>query len=124
MSDARFQGSRLVDQEHGLEATFVPAAGMLCSSLRHRGQELLAQNAGVSAYAERGKTMGIPLLYPWANRLADFGYEVAADLPGVDDIEILSSLLTKFNVAGAGGRRPRRGPGIPGKRHSSPTPTG
>jgi len=77
MSDARFQGSRLVDQEHGLEATFVPAAGMLCSSLRHRGQELLAQNAGVSAYAERGKTMGIPLLYPWANRLADFGYEVA-----------------------------------------------
>jgi len=50
---------------------------MLCSSLRHRGDELLAQNAGVDAYAERGKTMGIPLLYPWANRLAGFRYTVA-----------------------------------------------
>lgn len=59
-----------------LEATFVPAAGMLCCSLRHRGQELLAQNAGVAAYVQRGKTMGIPLLYPWANRLAAFDYSV------------------------------------------------
>ena len=50
---------------------------MICSSLRHRGDELLAQNAGVGAYAERGKTMGIPLLYPWANRLAGFEYSVA-----------------------------------------------
>jgi aldose 1-epimerase len=67
----------LVDEAAGLEATFVPAAGMLCSSLRHFGDELLAQNAGVDAYAARGKTMGIPLLYPWANRLADFSYDVA-----------------------------------------------
>jgi aldose 1-epimerase len=50
---------------------------MLCCSLRHRGEELLAQNAGVAAYAERGKTMGIPLLYPWANRLAAFDYSVS-----------------------------------------------
>jgi len=28
----------------------------------------------VSAYAQYGKTMGIPLLYPWANRLAAFDY--------------------------------------------------
>ena len=49
---------------------------MICSSLRHRGDELLAQNAGVAAYAERGATMGIPLLYPWANRLAGFDYSV------------------------------------------------
>jgi aldose 1-epimerase len=77
MSDARLQSLRLLDEGAELEATFVPAAGMLCASLRHRGQELLAQNAGVAAYAERGKTMGIPLLYPWANRLAEFGYEVA-----------------------------------------------
>ncbi len=54
----------------------MPAAGMICCSLRHRGEELLAQNAGVAAYAERGKTMGIPLLYPWANRLAGFDYNV------------------------------------------------
>ena len=60
-----------------LEASWVPGAGMLCCSLRHRGQELLAQRRGVAAYAERGKTMGIPLLYPWANRLAGFSYTVA-----------------------------------------------
>jgi aldose 1-epimerase len=67
----------LRDADAALEATFVPAAGMLCCSLRHRGEELLAQNDGVTAYAERGKTMGIPLLYPWANRLAGFDYSVA-----------------------------------------------
>jgi galactose mutarotase-like enzyme len=60
-----------------LVARFVPHAGMLCRSLRHRGTELLAQNAGLASYAERGKTMGIPLLYPWANRLAGFDYEAA-----------------------------------------------
>jgi galactose mutarotase-like enzyme len=64
----------LRDERSGLEASFVPGAGMLCSSLRHRAEELLAQNEGVEAYAQKGKTMGIPLLYPWANRLADFRY--------------------------------------------------
>jgi aldose 1-epimerase len=68
---------RLRDESSSLEATFLPGAGMLCSSLRHRGDELLAQNAGVAAYAESGKTMGAPLLYPWANRLAGFDYSVA-----------------------------------------------
>jgi aldose 1-epimerase len=57
-----------------MHATFVPRAGMLCCSLRHEGAELLAQRGGVRAYAERGSTMAIPLLYPWANRLAGFGY--------------------------------------------------
>ncbi len=57
-----------------LQATFVSRAGMVCCSLRHRGEELLAQRSGVRAYAERGSTMGIPLLYPWANRLAGLRY--------------------------------------------------
>jgi galactose mutarotase-like enzyme len=57
-----------------LQATFVPGAGMVCSSLRHDGAQLLAQRNGVRAYAERGSTMGIPLLYPWANRLAGLRY--------------------------------------------------
>jgi aldose 1-epimerase len=70
MTDAPFATVCLRDETTPLEATFVPGAGMICSSLRHRGDELLAQNAGVAAYARRGKTMGIPLLYPWANRLA------------------------------------------------------
>ncbi len=72
-----FTTVRLCDEEGLLEAEFVPDAGMLCRSLRHRGEELLAQNAGLAAYAARGKTMGIPLLYPWANRLAGFEYGVA-----------------------------------------------
>lgn len=76
MTDATFETVRLCDEGASLEATFVPAAGMLCCSLRHRGEELLAQNAGVAAYAQHGKTMGIPLLYPWANRLDGFDYSV------------------------------------------------
>jgi aldose 1-epimerase len=59
------------------EADFVPAANMVCCSLRHRGIERLAQRRGLETYAEAGKTMGIPLLYPWANRLERFGYEAA-----------------------------------------------
>ena len=70
MSAPALETTVLRDEASALEATFVPGAGMLCSSLRHRGEELLAQNAGVAAYAQEGKTMGIPLLYPWANRLA------------------------------------------------------
>jgi aldose 1-epimerase len=77
MTDAPFATVRLSHDGALLEATFVPGAGMICSSLRHRGEELLAQNAGVCAYAQRGTTMGIPLLYPWANRLAGFQYSVA-----------------------------------------------
>jgi galactose mutarotase-like enzyme len=77
MNDALRATARLADEEAGLEATFVPGAGMLCSSLRHRGEELLSQNDGVEAYGQKGKTMGIPLLYPWANRLADFSYMAA-----------------------------------------------
>jgi aldose 1-epimerase len=67
-----------------LHATFVPGAGMVCCSLRHEGAELLAQRSGVRAYAERGSTMGIPLLYPWANRLAGFDYGGGAGLAPVE----------------------------------------
>ena len=50
---------------------------MVCCSLVVDGDELLDRRRGVRAYAEQGKTMGVPLLYPWANRLARFGYEAA-----------------------------------------------
>jgi galactose mutarotase-like enzyme len=59
------------------EATFVPSANMVCCSLRHDGIELLELRRGLQIYAEAGKTMGIPLLYPWANRLERFGYKAA-----------------------------------------------
>jgi aldose 1-epimerase len=52
-----------------LEAQFVPSLAMVCTSLRHRGEELLHRRHGLDAYAERGSTLGVPLLHPWANRL-------------------------------------------------------
>ena len=53
----------------GIEAVYVPGANMVGASLRHDGDELLAQRNGLTAYAESGSTFGIPLLHPWANRL-------------------------------------------------------
>jgi aldose 1-epimerase len=67
---------QLTDDAAELDATFVPAAGMICTSLRHRGDELLAQIGGLAEYEHDGHTMGIPLLHPWANRLAAFDYRV------------------------------------------------
>ena len=57
-----------------LTATFVPSLGMVGCSLRHRGAELLGQRGGLEKYAASGSTMGIPLLHPWANRLAGYAY--------------------------------------------------
>jgi galactose mutarotase-like enzyme len=67
---------QLRDEATALEAELVPAAGMLVSSLRHRGAELLWQGEGVGAYAGDGAFMGVPVLHPWANRLARFTYEL------------------------------------------------
>jgi galactose mutarotase-like enzyme len=67
-----------------VEARFVPSAGMAGVSLRHDGEELLALGEGLAAYVERGATMGIPFLHPWANRLAAWRYgdvELPRDLP-------------------------------------------
>lgn len=59
------------------EAEFVPEANMVCCSLRHGGDELLDPSHGLEAYALSGKTMGIPLLHPWANRLSSRRYTAA-----------------------------------------------
>ena len=60
-----------------LEARFAPGAGMVGCSLRDRAEELLGLRGGVEDYLARGKTFGIPLLHPWANRLGAWDYEVA-----------------------------------------------
>ena len=57
-----------------LRAGLAPGAGMVCHSLRHEGEELLTQRDGVDAYVQRGRWMGVPLLHPWANRLAAWDY--------------------------------------------------
>src|SRR5436190_3823865 len=61
MTATALPAARLRSPHGELEATFLPAHGMLATSVRHRGAELLGER-------------GIPLLYPWANRLT-------ADLP-------------------------------------------
>ena len=60
-----------------LEAIFLPRRGMLGASFRHRGEELLRRLENLEAAAAKGSTAGIPLLYPWANRLASSRYRVA-----------------------------------------------
>lgn len=66
----------LADPTSALTATFVPSAGMICTSLSDGGVELLGQRRGLQAYLDNGKTMGIPILYPWANRLSANTYDV------------------------------------------------
>jgi aldose 1-epimerase len=73
----------LHDDAADLHATWVPGAGMLGSSLVHRGEELLWQGDGPAGYAGARKFMGIPFLHPWANRLDDFGYSA-----GGHDVEL------------------------------------
>jgi aldose 1-epimerase len=58
-------------------AAFATGAGMVGCSLRHRGEELLGLRGGLNAYLEKGSTFGIPILYPWANRLGGWSYEAA-----------------------------------------------
>lgn len=60
-----------------LEAVFLPSRGMLGASLRHRGLELLRRVEDLEAAAANGATAGIPLLHPWANRLAAPHYRAA-----------------------------------------------
>lgn len=57
------------DPSSPVAAQLVPDAGMICISLTESGVELLGQRGGLDAYVAKGKTMGIPILYPWANRL-------------------------------------------------------
>jgi galactose mutarotase-like enzyme len=67
-----------------LRATFVPLAGMIGCSLTHRGEELLVQRGGLDAWRGTGKSFGLPLLHPWANRLRDHRYAVAGRAVAID----------------------------------------
>jgi aldose 1-epimerase len=78
-------GIALLSHERDLRVAFAPAAGMVGYSLTHRGDELLGLRGGLPAYRERGSSFGIPLLHPWANRLAGLSYSVggrSVDLDG------------------------------------------
>jgi aldose 1-epimerase len=67
-----------------LHATFWPAAGMLGASVRFRGVELLRRVDDLEAARSKGSTAGIPLLYPWANRLGSLQYRAAGRQVSLD----------------------------------------
>ena len=77
MPAAHFANLLATSSDGDTVAEYVSDAGMVCRSLTHHGEELLDPGKGLDAYAQRGATMGIPLLYPWANRLHAAGYQVA-----------------------------------------------
>lgn len=73
-----------------LEAVFLPRQGMLGASLRHRGVEILRRIGDLDEARANGSTAGIPLLHPWANRLAALRYRAAGREVALDS---KSSLL-------------------------------
>ena len=89
----------------GLAVTFVPGAGMVASSLTLHGNELLFQRGGLIDYVKRGKTFGVPLLYPWANRLDGLRYEAAGRTveidPDVAPVRLDENGLPNHGVLGA-----------------------
>src|SRR6201982_1604903 len=79
-----------------LQAVFLPAHGMLGASLRYKGMEILRRVEDLEAAAARGSSVGIPLLYPWANRLAEPRYRVLGQEVVLDE----SSPLLHFDEHG------------------------
>lgn len=74
----------LSSRDADLQVSFAPELGMVACSILHAGAELLGHRSGLPAYASSGATMGIPLLYPWANRLGGFRYRFAGRTVAID----------------------------------------
>ncbi len=70
-----------------LTATFLPDVGMTGVSLRHRGREHLALPGGVG-HLRKGGTGGLPVLAPWANRLASRRYRAAGVTVDLSDVAL------------------------------------
>ena len=60
------------------EATFLPECAMLCASLRFRGDEYVVWPRTVEEF-RNGRATAVPLVYPWANRLAGDSYDAAGE---------------------------------------------
>lgn len=87
---AEFPGLEVINliSPANVTATFVPKAGMVCSSLTHDGEEMLGQRYGLRGYIEEGKTFGVPILAPWANRLGRMAYAVVHEGGGIRRIDV------------------------------------
>jgi galactose mutarotase-like enzyme len=91
----------LVAGEH--DATFLPECGMLCASLRHRGEEFVAWPRTLTQFLE-GRMTAVPFVHPWGNRLERRSYRVgrrAVDLEGVDLPTDPNGLPMHGNLRGA-----------------------
>jgi aldose 1-epimerase len=73
---SEFDAFTLQDPSSSMTATVVPQAGMVVTSFADGDDEFLGQRRGLDAYITAGKTMGIPILYPWANRLSASKYGI------------------------------------------------
>jgi galactose mutarotase-like enzyme len=61
----------------GVAVSFVPEAGMVGCALTVGDTQVLGMRQGMQPYLDNAKTFGIPLLAPWANRLAHDIYSAA-----------------------------------------------
>jgi aldose 1-epimerase len=68
---------KLIIQSGQLKAEFLPELGMLGASLQYDGTEILRRIDDLESAARRGSSAGIPILYPWANRLSQFAFGIA-----------------------------------------------
>jgi aldose 1-epimerase len=59
------------------KAQFLPEQGMLGASLQYEGIEILRRVENLEAAARKGSSAGIPILYPWGNRISEFEFEIA-----------------------------------------------
>jgi aldose 1-epimerase len=82
-----FKGEAAVALRDGdYEATFLPGCGMLCTSLRYRDEEYVAWPQSLARF-RAGVITAMPLVHPWGNRLARWGYRAAGkrvDLRNLD----------------------------------------
>jgi hypothetical protein len=72
MDDSPFRTVQLCDEERQVEVEFVPEAGMLCRSLRHRGQSTQCwQRTSSEAEPHGDKLEMFTMSYSTGSKLAD-----------------------------------------------------
>jgi galactose mutarotase-like enzyme len=102
-----FEGEPAVELVSGdVTAAFLPGLGLTGASLRHRGRERLALRDGLDGLRS-GRTAGLPLLAPWANRLSAWRYAVAGvtvDLAPSADADADADPAGEAGEAGGAGR--------------------
>jgi aldose 1-epimerase len=85
------------------DATFLPGSGMVCASLRHRGDEYVAWPRSLPDL-RAGRMTAVPLVHPWGNRLEGRRYRVGrreVDLRGIDLPTDPNGLPIHGNLRGA-----------------------